>query len=232
MGGAFKLVQNYSLSKVVKLSKIYESENIFYLKSHANRLKKALLHYEIYKKISNVPGDIFEFGVFRGCSLIRFATYRDLFRKNYKSKIYGFDDFGKFTQQSGKKDKIFIKRWKKDLQKNSKSDSGISVKELTLIIKKKKFKNVHLIKGNILKTLPKFLKHKKNLKISLLHLDTDVYEPTLFILEKLYDKVQKGGVILIDDYGIANGVTRAVNKFKKIKKIKTEKLGNLSYFKI
>ena len=60
----------------------------------------------------------------------------------------------------------------------------------------------------------------------------DVYEPTFFTLEKLYNKVQKGGIILIDDYGIANGVTRAVNKFKKIKKIKTEKLGNLSYFKI
>ena len=54
MDGAFKLVKNYSLSKVVTLSKIYESENIFYLKSHTNRLKKALFHYEIYKKISNI----------------------------------------------------------------------------------------------------------------------------------------------------------------------------------
>ena len=43
-----------------------------------------------------------------------------------------------------KKDKIFIKRWKRDLQTNSKSDSGISVKELKLIIKKKKFKNINL----------------------------------------------------------------------------------------
>ncbi len=229
---SLKLVKNYSLSKVVKLSKIYESENIFYLKSNASRLRKALFHYEIYKKISSIPGDIFELGVFRGCSLVRFATYRDLFKKNFKSKIYGFDDFGKFTQQSRKKDKIFIKKWKKDLKKNSNSVSGISVKELKSIMKKKKFKYINLIKGNILKTLPKFLKYKKNLKISLLHLDMDVYEPTLFALEKLYSKVQKRGIILIDDYGIAEGVTKAVNKFKKIKKIKIKKLGNLSYFKI
>ena len=60
----------------------------------------------------------------------------------------------------------------------------------------------------------------------------DIYEPTLFALEKLYSKVQKRGIILIDDYGIAEGVTKAVNKFKKIKKIKIKKLGNLSYFKI
>ena len=81
----FKLVKNYSLSKVIKLSEIYESENIFYLKSNASRLRKALFHYEIYKKISSIPGDIFELGVFRGCSLVRFATYRDLFRENYKT---------------------------------------------------------------------------------------------------------------------------------------------------
>ena len=130
-------MKNYSLSRVTKLSKIYESENIFYLKSHSRRFKKALFHYEIYKKISNIPGAIFEFGVFRGASLVRFATYRDLFKKNFKGKIYGFDDFGKFTQQSRKKDKIFIKKWKKDLKKKSNSVNGISVKELKSIIKKK-----------------------------------------------------------------------------------------------
>ena len=226
------MLKNYSLSQVIKNSEIHESENVFYLKSHASRLKKALLHYEIYKKILKVPGDILELGVFRGCSLIRFATYRDFLRKNFERKIYGFDDFGKFTQPKRKKDKIFIKIWERDLHKNSTSVSGISIEELKLIVKKKKFKNVKLIKGNIIKTLPKFLERKKNLKISFLHLDMDVYKPTLFALEKLYSKVQKGGIILLDDYGGADGVTKAVNKFKKIKKINTTKLGYLSYFKI
>jgi len=225
-------MKNYSLKKIVKLSRIYESENIFYLKSNVNRLKKALLHYEIYKKISSLSGDIFELGVFRGSSLVRFATFRDLFKNNFKSKIYGFDDFGEFTKQSRKKDAIFIKRWREDLKRNSKSDRGISIKELKSIIKKKKFKRVNLIKGNIIKTLPEFLRYKKRTKISLLHLDLDVYEPTLFALEKLYNKVKKGGIILLDDYGVASGVTKAVNKFKKTKKIKIQKIGNLSYFKI
>ena len=123
-------MKNYSLSKVKKLYKIYESENIFYLKSHSRRLRKALFHYEIYKQVSNISGDITELGVFRGSSLIRFATYRDLFKKNFKSKIYGFDDFGAFTKQNNKEDKIFIKKWKNDLQRNSDSEMGISVKEL------------------------------------------------------------------------------------------------------
>ena len=224
-------MKNYSLKKIVKLSKIYESENIFYLKSNVNRFKKALFHYEIYKKISNISGDILELGVFRGCSLVRFATFRDLFKTNFNSKLYGFDDFGEFTPQFGKKDKIFIKRWKEDLKRNSNSDRGISLKELKSILKKKKFKNVNLIKGNIIQTLPKFL-NKKKIKISLLHLDLDLFEPTIFALEKLYNKVKKGGIILLDDYKIASGVTKAVNKFKKEKKIKVKKIGNLYYFQI
>ncbi len=224
-------MKNYSLKKIVKLSKIYESENIFYLKSNVNRFKKALFHYEIYKKISNISGDILELGVFRGCSLVRFATFRDLFKTNFNSKLYGFDDFGEFTPQFGKKDKIFIKRWKEDLKRNSNSDRGISLKELKSILKKKKFKNINLIKGNIIQTLPKFL-NKKKIKISLLHLDLDLFEPTIFALEKLYNKVKKGGIILLDDYKIASGVTKAVNKFKKEKKIEVKKIGNLYYFQI
>jgi len=54
----------------------------------------------------------------------------------------------------------------------------------------------------------------------LLHLDLDVYEPTKFILEKLYNKVSKGGIILIDDYGQVPGATKATNNFFKEKKIK------------
>ena len=224
-------MKNYSLKKIVKLSKIYESENIFYLKSNVNRFKKALFHYEIYKKISNISGDILELGVFRGCSLVRFATFRDLFKTNFNSKLYGFDDFGEFTPQFGKKDKIFIKKWKEDLKRNSNSDRGISLKELKSILKKKKFKNINLIKVNIIQTLPKFL-NKKKIKISLLHLDLDLFEPTIFALEKLYNKVKKGGIILLDDYKIASGVTKAVNKFKKEKKIEVKKIGNLYYFQI
>ena len=56
-----------------------------------------------------------------------------------------------------------------------------------------------------MKTLPDFLKRINNLKISFLHLDLDVYEPTKFVLNKLYNRVSKNGVILIDDYGQIKG---------------------------
>jgi hypothetical protein len=57
------------------------------------------------------------------------------------------------------------------------------------------------------------MKQNPQLKISLLHIDVDVYEPTKIILETLWDKVVKGGVVVLDDYGTVEGETKAVDEF-------------------
>ena len=63
---------------------------------------------------------------------------------------------------------------------------------------------------------------KNNPKISLLHIDVDVYEPTKIILELLYDKISKKGVIIFDDYNVVQGETDAVNEFFKARGIKKQ----------
>src|SRR5690606_40062214 len=67
-----------------------------------------------------------------------------------------------------------------------------SKQELEFHLKNKGLNNFELIEGDILKTIPEFLANNKSLKISLLHIDVDVYEPTKVILESLWDKVVKG----------------------------------------
>ena len=47
----------------------------------------------------------------------------------------------------------------------------------------------------------------------MLHIDVDLYEPTKIILEKLYDKVTTGGIIIFDDYGAFAGTNKAVDDF-------------------
>ena len=73
------------------------------------------------------------------------------------------------------------------------------------------------------------------LKISFLHLDMDVYEPTKFALEYLFSKVSKNGIILIDDYKNVKGATKATDSFlKKNSKLKIKNLDfnkRLSFFK-
>ena len=50
---------------------IFETENEFYANSRVDRITKLLAHYELYKQIHTLDGDILEFGVFKGVSLIR-----------------------------------------------------------------------------------------------------------------------------------------------------------------
>ncbi len=63
------------------------------------------------------------------------------------------------------------------------------------------------------------------MKISFLHLDMDVFEPTKFALDFFYNKISKNGIILIDDYEQVKGATKATQKFlNENKKLKLEKL--------
>jgi len=50
-------------------------------------------------------------------------------------------------------------------------------------------------------------------KIALLRLDGDWYESTRVCLERLYPRVVRGGIIILDDYGYWAGCRKATNEF-------------------
>ena len=126
---------------------IWEIENLFYLKSDISRLHKIICHYEIFKLIQKIPGEILEFGVFKGNSLIRFLSFRNLINLK-KKKAIGFDAFGNFPKQAIKEDNKFAKDHDKLIGK------GYSIKIITKALRKKKIKNFQLVKGDVIKTLP------------------------------------------------------------------------------
>ncbi|CEQ21188.1 CalS11 [[Clostridium] sordellii] len=200
------------------ISNSWDYENGFYLTSPVNRMGKQLAQYELYKKIVNIPGEVLEFGVYKGASIIRFATYRELLENTYSRKIIGFDIFGEFPKTDNDDNNKFIQRFEEQ------GGNGISKEALEDFIKHKNINNIELIKGNIFDTLDEFLEKNKQIKISLLHLDLDVYKPTKFILEKLYERMVPGGIIVFDDYGTVKGATDAIDEFLKEKNKKIEKL--------
>ena len=203
-----------SVSKFKNVSKedIWNSENVYHLKTDITRISNLINHYEIYKKIISLPGDVVECGVFKGISLTRFLTFREILENCNSRKIYGFDVFGKFPTPKNLSDKSFLKKWKKS------AGDGIDVKELNDIFLDKKFSNFEIVKGEVKKTIPNLIKKKPSLKISLLHLDMDIYEPTKFVLNKLFPHIVKGGLILIDDYNTVFGATKATDEFLNLNK--------------
>jgi len=196
---------------------MWNYENGFYLTSHPTRIAKLIAHYELYKQIVNLPGEVLEFGVFKGASLLRLATFREMLESQHSRKIIGFDMFGEFPKVGNKESIDFAKKFE------SISGTGIPVEELEKSIRLKQFENIDLIKGNILETLSEYLLRNQQLRISLLHIDVDVYEPTQNILVQVYDRIVRGGIIILDDYGKIAGETKAVDEFFHNRKVSIKK---------
>ena len=92
-----------------------------------------------------------------------------------------------------------------------------------MFLKKKNFSNYSLVRGDILNTLPDYLKNNPQKKFSLIHIDVDVYEATKCILENTWDKVVNGGLIVLDDYLLEEGGTKAIDEFIQNKNILIQK---------
>lgn len=198
------------MEKLYDPERRFEYENGFYATADPSRFSKFISHLEFFKQTSGIRGEIMEFGIFKGNSFFRWIKFRDLLEHTRSRKIIGFDIFDDFPDAGFEADKA-----KRDaFVKETKGGKSISEDELRELLASQNLeKNVEIIPGNILETLDDYLEKNPHLKISLLHIDVDLYEPTKAVLEKLYDRVTKGGIIIFDDYGAFAGANKAVDDY-------------------
>ncbi|MEQ8786845.1 MAG: TylF/MycF/NovP-related O-methyltransferase [Pirellulaceae bacterium] len=190
-------------------AKAWDYENGFYLTCDMTRLSKVLAHYELFKQTLDLPGAIVECGVFKGVSLARFAMLRDLFGNASSKQIVGFDTFGAFPDSQYQPDQAYRRRFIE-----AAGDESISADQMRQVLAHKNcHRHVDLVEGDVCQTVPEYVRQNPHLKISLLNLDTDVYEPAKVILEHLYPRIVRGGVLILDDYGTFPGETQAVDEY-------------------
>ena len=176
-----------------------------------------LSHYEMFKQVIDLPGCIVELGVFKGASFFTWSMLFETFVPFDRSrKVYGFDSFEGLTQ--------FAAADGRDDAASGKIQGGYkcTAAEVVKLTEMHNADNMitgtrraNLIVGDIKETLPKFLEENPGLKISLLHFDVDLYEPTKYGLEMLYPLVLKSGIVCFDEYGLIpwQGETRAVDEY-------------------
>jgi hypothetical protein len=77
---------------------------------------------------------------------------------------------------------------------------------------------IEFIKGDVQKTIPEFIASKNNgLRVALLNLDLDLYQPTKTALEYFVPLMVKGGIIILDEYAVDTfgGESKAVDEYFK-----------------
>ena len=189
-------------------SKAFDYENGFYLSCDTSRMAKMAAHYVLYKMSLSIPGDIAECGVFKGVALVRFAMLQKLFGEMPK-KVVGFDTFGVFPETNFEGDKAPRKKFIDDAGQES-----ITVEQLQAVLRHKALEqDVELVPGDITETVPAYAASHPDMKFSLINLDVDIYEPSVTVLQYLYPKLEKGGVLILDDYGRFPGETKAVDDY-------------------
>ena len=169
----------------------------------------------IHKK--NIDGDMVECGIWKGGNVILMKKMIEKY--NLKNKVYGYDTFEGMPDAT-----IWDIDYKgndaSNLMRNSKKDESVrnihAYASLTAVENNIRdsvgsMDGINLIQGKVEETL----REKKNLpkKISILRLDTDWYESTKAELETLYPRVEKGGIVIIDDYGHFKGAKKAVDEY-------------------
>src|SRR3989442_10604719 len=142
----------------------------------ANRIQitSMLSRIEFFKMVMDVPGAIVECGVYKGNSLMLYLQLSLLLEPYAINRsIYGFDTFEGFRSIDGKADPS-------DIDESMFSETSFSVLQRSIALNDlirpvSAIPRCELVKGDIVKTVPKFIKDKPELCVALLILDTDLY---------------------------------------------------------
>ena len=182
--------------------------------------------YAMYKATeylirNEIEGDIVECGVWKGGSMMISAL--TLLRMNETNRsLYLYDTYEGMAKPTARDIKIFdqssaLKSWKKKKKDDYIEWCYASIEEVRKNLYSTGYpkKNIKVIKGKVQDSIPNIIPDK----ISLLRLDTDLYESTYHELTYLYPKLMKKGVLIIDDYGLWKGQKEAVNHYFKEKNI-------------
>ena len=193
-----------------KISKrSFDAYNAFLIDGELDRFTKVLARYEFFKMILDLPGDIVECGVFKGQGLFFWAKLIQIFNPMSPRKVVGFDTFSGVPKTvRAVKDRIGS-RMHKDYDHVPQLIAK-RAEELEL------GRRIEVVPGDASRTIPQYIADNPGFRLALLNLDFDVYEPTLVALEELYDRMVGGGIVMVDEYAIANWrESDAVDKFIK-----------------
>ena len=193
---SYKISKPYNWEQAVKLDRVGEELKKIERTYH-DKVRFYTFWFQIERlKKNNVKGAFAEVGVYKG------ETARIIHLMDNSRTFYLFDTFSGFNN--------------KDLESEQSSDEKYSSQNFTdtNIDAVKSFisgnENVIYCKGYF----PETAVNVKDTEFAFVHLDVDLYKPTLAALQYFYPLLPPEGVIMIHDYNHNwDGIKRAVDEF-------------------
>jgi len=164
----------------------------------------------------NLKGDFVECGVWKGGAAMIIAL--TLIEENKTDrKIYLYDTFSGMSEPTNKDISVHTENltakhlWEKNQNQDHNDWCYASFDKVQTNMNSTGFpaQNIVYVKGKVEETIPTTIPKS----IAILRLDTDLYESTKHELHHLYPQVERGGVIIFDDYGTWGGSKLATDEF-------------------
>lgn len=160
-----------------------------------NTLDRKYMVWQLAQHIAHLPGDVAEVGCYTGATAWFLA---DRIREyGGRKSLYLFDSFAGLSQPSS-------------LDKEYWRAGDLSCDEETVRENLAEFPFVTLHKGWV----PERFDDVNDCQFSFVHIDVDLYQPTLLSAAFFYDRLVSGGILICDDYGFATcpGATAALDE--------------------
>jgi len=205
----------------------------------SKNLARLLFFYEIYKKISTLHGIIAEFGVRWGQTLSLMSALRGIVEPfNRHRKIVGFDTFEGF-KGTVQKDGMLHKCRDGDFCVPAGYEEYLHrvlflQEQLNPLAHLKRFE---LVKGDAVKTVPRYFKQHPETMISLAIFDFDIYKPTKAALKAIRPHLTKGSILVFDELcdDIFPGETLALDEVFGLQNVRVQRMpmtARLSYIEL
>lgn len=163
-------------------------------------LKRFLAMYEVFKLAMPVKGSVVECGVFKGFGTMTWAKLSAMLEpENLTRRVYGFDTFAGFPSVHEKDHTPVADVVTGGLYADSYDELTALIAEYDRDRFLGHVDKVHLIRGDVVETIPKFVAEHPHLVVSLLFLDMDLYEPTKAALEHFVPRMPRGAVLAFDE---------------------------------
>ena len=149
--------------------------------------------------------------------------------------IIGFDTFQGFASIDQKEDPA-------DINESMFSDTDETliqdmIDANDLVRPVNRIPRCEIVKGDILETVPAFVKTRPDLVVAMLILDTDLYSSTKVALETFLPYMPKGAIVVLDEVAYRNfpGETAALRDVLDLNKVELKRLpfdSSVGYFRV